>query len=100
MKLEKYFDNRLKGDLPYEKMVGQSGAEQSAALYDNYVKLLEDIETAVMVGACESCVYSSEELKIFKTGLSGIRHFLSGCYEENKMKTEQSKPKKKTKPNF
>jgi gas vesicle protein len=99
-KLANYFQLRKKGETECEKMVGVGNVTRLAAVHDRYKDEIECVETAVMVQASESCAYSSEELRIFKTGLKAITHFIAQCKEENELKNtlkQQAKQQEKEK---
>jgi len=103
MNIVKYFENRQLGTDTCEKIVGKMNLEKCAVVSDNFSELIKDIETGIIVQACESCVYSSEELRVFKTGLQAVRIFLSQAQNEYKMKQEikkQEQEKKESPPMY
>ena len=103
MNLLQYFEDRKHGELSCEKIIGENRLEKCAVINENYKDIFEDVETGILVQACESCAYSSNELKIFKTGLQAFRLFISSAAEEYRMKQEikeQKKKEKKHKPMY
>lgn len=97
MKLTEYFKNRQNVDAPCESMVGNENVKSLSVIHRNYLSAIEDAETAIMVEVCESCEFSSSEIKIFKTGLMAMRELMRHCDEEVQIEEEEIKNKEEIK---
>jgi len=79
-----YFKKRKNARTTCEEVAGIGDVVKLAKVYTAQGKRLSEVCEVILHQACMATQYSSEELKIFKTGLFALVQFLEQCNEEVK----------------